>query len=136
MKLTAKTRYGMAVLVVLAAAHGQTVPLTVIAQRLGLSKIYLEQVLSVLRSHHLVSAQKGPSGGYRLEGNPNLWMILSALEPELMALPSSDFTDDRMNQVLETMVYAPLLSSLNTTFANRTLASVAERYAEAPMYYI
>lgn len=136
MKLTAKTRYGIAVLVVLAAANGHTVPLTVIAQRLGLSKIYLEQVLSVLRSHHLVSAQKGSSGGYRLEGSPDLWTILSALEPELMTLPSEDFTDDRMNQVLETMIYAPLLSSLNTTFTNCTLSSVAERYAEAPMYYI
>lgn len=136
MKLTAKTRYGVAVLVVLAAAHGHTVPLNVIAQRLGLSKIYLEQVLSVLRSHHLVNAQKGPSGGYRLEGNPDLWMILSALEPELMALPTADFTDDRMNQVLEDMIYAPLLSSLHATFSSRTLTSVAERYAEAPMYYI
>ena len=136
MKLTAKTRYGLAVLVILAASGGQTVPLTGIAQRLGLSKIYLEQVLSVLRSHRLVHAQKGPSGGYRLEGHPNLWTILSALEPELMALPSADFTDERMNQVLEDLIYTPLLSALTTTLSNRTLTSVAERYAETPMYYI
>ena len=136
MKLTAKTRYGLAVLVLLAAAKGRTVPLMAMAQRLGLSKIYLEQVLSVLRSHQLVSATKGPSGGYRLEGNPDLWVILNALEPEWTSLPNKDFTDERMNEVVEDLIYTPLLNALNSTFSNQTLSGIAERYAEAPMYYI
>jgi Rrf2 family protein len=136
MKLTAKTRYGIAVLVLLAAANGRTVPLTIMAQRLGLSKIYLEQVLAVLRSHQLVSASKGPTGGYRLEDNPDLGVILKALEPDLFTLPSAEFTDERMNQVLDERIYTPLHYAISATLSNIPLSGIAERYAEAPMYYI
>jgi Rrf2 family protein len=136
MKLTSKTRYGLAVMVLLAKANGQTVPLSQIAKRLGLSKIYLEQVLSVLRSHQLVNAQKGPSGGYSLDGQADLWTILSALEPELMTLPDADFTDERMNQVLQEAIYQPILQSLHTVLSSLSLATVAEQYSETPMYYI
>jgi len=136
MKWTAKTRYALAVLVVLAKAEPQTVPLTVIAQRLGLSKIYLEQVLAALRSHQLVIAQKGPSGGYRLNGNPSVWDVLIALEPEWNTLPESDFTDERMNTLLRDEVFGPALAYLRADFSHRTIRTLAEAYAEAPMYYI
>lgn len=136
MKLTSKTRYGCAVMVMLAKANRQTLPLSQIAERLGISKIYLEQVLSVLRSHQLVSAQKGPMGGYRLEGQPDLWTILSALEPELLALPEHDFTDERMNQVLQETLYQPILSALQSTLLPLRITSMAEHYTDAPMYYI
>lgn len=136
MKLTSKTRYGLAVMVLLANAKGQTLSLPWIAQRLGLSKIYLEQVLSALRSHQLVSAQKGPGGGYRLEGQPPVWTIITALEPELALLPEADFTDDRMNQVLQENLYQPILNSLQATLAPIQLTQMAQDYAEGPMYYI
>ncbi len=136
MKLTSKTRYGIAVMVLLAKANGQTLPLTQIAERLGLSKIYLEQVLSVLRSHQLVSAQKGPTGGYRLEGQPDLWTILSALEPELAILPEADFTDERMNKVLLETLYQPLHNAMQSVLVPLRITAIAEHYTEAPMYYI
>lgn len=136
MKWTAKTRYALAVLVVLSKAEPQTVPLIIIAQRLGLSKIYLEQVLAALRSHQLVIAQKGPSGGYRLNGNPSVWDVLIALEPEWNTLPESDFTDERMNILLREEVFGPALEHLRTDLSQRTIRSLAEAYTEAPMYYI
>jgi len=136
MKWTAKTRYALAVLVVLAKADLQTVPLTIIAQRLGLSKIYLEQVLAALRSHQLVIAQKGPSGGYRLNGHPSVWDVLIALEPEWNTLPESDFTDERMNSLLRDDVFGPALEHLRVDLSQQTIRSLAEDYTEAPMYYI
>ena len=136
MKWTAKTRYALAVLVVLAKADPQTVPLITIAQRLGLSKIYLEQVLAALRSHQLVIAQKGPSGGYRLNGNPSVWDVLIALEPEWNTLPESDFTDERMNILLREEVFGPALKHLRTDMSHRMIRSLADDYTEAPMYYI
>ena len=136
MKWTAKTRYAVAVLVLLAKANGQTVPLVVIAQRLGLSKIYLEQVLSTLRSHHMVLAQKGPNGGYRLYGNPSVWSVLIATEPEWDTLPEPDFTDERMNSVLNELIYAPSRDHMRTRLSEQSILTIAEHYAESPMYYI
>lgn len=135
MKWSAKTRYALAVLVLLARAN-QTVPLNVIATRLGLSKIYLEQVLSALRSHHLVVAQKGPSGGYRLNGQPTVWTVLMAMEPEMATLPHHDFTDEPMNRLLEDGLYAPLSQIVRTFLSEHPITTLAEQYTDVPMYYI
>ena len=136
MKLTSKTRYGIAVMVLLAKANGQTLPLSTLAERLGLSKIYLEQVLSILRSHHLVHAQKGSLGGYSLKTQPDLWALLLALEPEFLTLPDAEFDDERMNRVLDDRVYRPILDALRSTLEPQTITSLAEAYSEEPMYYI
>lgn len=135
MKWSAKTRYALAVLVLLAKAN-QTVSLNVIATRLGLSKIYLEQVLATLRSHHLVVAQKGPSGGYRLNGQPTVLMVLMAMEPEMSAVSHQDFADEPMNRLLEDSVYAPLFQIIRTFLSEHPITTLAEQYTDVPMYYI
>lgn len=57
-----------------------------ISEKLGISKIYLEQVFSLLKRAELVTAAKGAQGGYRLARKPgsiNAYEILRALEQSL-----------------------------------------------------
>ena len=63
-------------------------------EKLGISKIYLEQVFSLLKRARLVNSIKGSQGGYQLSRAPRAitaYDILSAIELSLMeeAAPAS-----------------------------------------------
>lgn len=70
MRVSTKGRYGLRAMVDLALhAEEGPVPLKEIAERQGLSESYLEQVFAALRRVGLVTAVRGPAGGYAL-GRP------------------------------------------------------------------
>jgi Rrf2 family protein len=68
MRISAKSRYALAAVIHMARLWGTGEPVTVpsIAEKLGLSKIYLEQSFALLRRGGLVGASKGAQGGYLL----------------------------------------------------------------------
>ncbi|MFT3982771.1 MAG: Rrf2 family transcriptional regulator [Lachnospiraceae bacterium] len=68
MKVSSKGRYALASMILLAQNTADGAPLTVIgiSGQLGISKIYLEQVFSLLRKGGLVTSIKGSQGGYQL----------------------------------------------------------------------
>jgi Rrf2 family protein len=70
MQLSTKGRYAVMAMVDL-ARHGESacVPLAAIAERQHISIAYLEQLFLKLRRSGLVSAARGPKGGYRLSRN-------------------------------------------------------------------
>lgn len=110
MKYSTKVRYGLAVVMVLAEKN-EVIALITIANRLGLSKTYLEQVLYLLKSHQVVESIKGPSGGYRLIDSENLsvYTVFSALDSELTDFQDEQSLDDRkLNQLLNNEVYHPI----------------------------
>ena len=55
MKISAKGRYGLAAMIVLARSYESSSPVTIISisEHLGISKIYLEQVFSLLKRSFL-----------------------------------------------------------------------------------
>ena len=66
-KISTKTRYGMRFMIDLAQSQGEgRVALKDIADRQGLSKKYLEQVVAPLASAGLLDVTRGNQGGYRL----------------------------------------------------------------------
>ena len=67
MKLGTKARYAVMAMVDL-ARHGNAapVPLTEVAERQGISLLYLEQLFGRLRRAGLVAATRGPGGGFAL----------------------------------------------------------------------
>lgn len=110
MKYSTKVRYGLAVVMVLAEKN-ETTALITIANRLGLSKTYLEQVLYLLKSHQVVESIKGPSGGYKLIDSENLsvYTVFSALDSELTEFQDEQSLDDRkLNHLLNSEVYRPI----------------------------
>ena len=78
MKVPAKVRYGLQLMVELALHHGRgPVLVPVIAERQGLPGKYLHVLLGSLKAAGLVRAQRGPSGGCELSRHPG---SISALE--------------------------------------------------------
>ena len=72
MKISAKGRYGLAAMTCLARNFASGSPITIISisEKLGISKIYLEQVFSLLKRAQLVNSIKGSQGGYQLSREP------------------------------------------------------------------
>lgn len=72
MKLSTRTRYGMRLMVDLAEHWGDGyIALKDIAERQGISKKYLEQIVSLLANKGLLIAARGFSGGYQLSRDPD-----------------------------------------------------------------
>lgn len=88
MRISAKGRYGIAAMICLGKeyASGKHVAAIAIAEELGISKIYLEQVFTLLKKGGLVTSTKGAHGGYTLSRDAkdiNLYDILEAIETSL-----------------------------------------------------
>lgn len=66
---------------------------TELSPRLGLSISYLENILKPLKEHDIVTAMKGPGGGYMIRGDVSLlsvWDIASVFESTSTEAPLSD----------------------------------------------
>jgi Rrf2 family protein len=73
--------------------HAGYVTTTELSPRLDLSISYLENILKPLKAHNIVSAMKGPGGGYMILGDTSLisiWDIASVFESTLQTAPSAD----------------------------------------------
>ena len=88
MKISTKGRYALAAVASMAQQYGSGEYITAvsISEKLGISKIYLEQVFSLLKRGGLVVSIKGAQGGYLLSRSPakiSAFDVLSAVEGSL-----------------------------------------------------
>ncbi|OYD08855.1 cysteine metabolism transcriptional regulator CymR [Paludifilum halophilum] len=71
MKISTKGRYGLTIMMDLAARYGdKPTSLKSIAERHNLSEHYLEQLIAPLRNAGLVRSVRGAYGGYKLSRSP------------------------------------------------------------------
>lgn len=128
MRLSAKTRYGLAAMIKLAQSYSNSEYITLIslAERLKISKIYLEQVFSLLKRAELVISTKGAQGGYQLAHSPKhitVWDIFSAIETSLVE--KTDITvadgDETIEEVMQEHVFKLLDDSIKATLNEITL---------------
>lgn len=72
MKISTKGRYGLTIMMELAAKYGEgPISLKSIAEKNGLSEHYLEQLVAPLRNAGLVKSVRGAYGGYVLSREPD-----------------------------------------------------------------
>ena len=88
MRISTKGRYALAAVISMAQKYtgGEYITAVSISEKLGISKIYLEQVFSLLKRGHLVNSVKGAQGGYLLARAPSqisVFDVLSAVEGSL-----------------------------------------------------
>lgn len=86
--MSSKARYGLYVAVELAKRYSPTevVPVTVIAQRTGVTEKYLEQILALMKKGEIVDSVRGANGGYKLTDEPDkisVGQVLRAVEDNL-----------------------------------------------------
>lgn len=148
MRISSKGRYGLAAAISMAQNYESGACITVISlsERLGISKIYLEQVFSLLKKAGLVNSIKGAQGGYRLANPPqkiNAMEILTALEQSLfekteesVAQKASDIENTMQDSVFSLIDKA--VEDTLTKISLYDLAIKAETYREnaSYMFYI
>ena len=76
MMISTRGRYALRVLIDL-AEHGNDayIPMKDVAQRQGISKKYMEQIMPVLTKNRLVEAIHGKGGGYKLLKSPEDYTV-------------------------------------------------------------
>ena len=148
MRISAKGRYALASVIHMAQQHhsGDSVTLISISERLGISKIYLEQVFSLLKRGDLVTSVKGAQGGYLLSCSPaqiSALDVLTAVETGLF-----DKTEETVAEKAPEIEYAMRVSAFQVlddavaaslsqvTLEDLVLASEKHKGDNANMYYI
>lgn len=130
MKISTKTRYGMRVMLDLAARYEEgCTPLKDIAERQGLSKKYLEQVVAPLAAAGLLTVTRGYAGGYQLSRPPRditLADVVSASEDglELMTCTSDLLACERADSCPSRRIWGGLQDAINDYLEGQTLADM------------
>lgn len=148
MRLSTKGRYALAAAVSLAQSHGtgDTVTAVSISETLGISKIYLEQVFSLLKRAGLVVSFKGAQGGYLLARSPDqitVFELLSSVETALFD-PTEDTVPDKapeLDAAMREIVFGRLDAAVKGVLDGITLEELVSetqrRSTEnTQMYYI
>lgn len=102
MRISAKGRYGLSAMISMAQDTNKTEHFTIlsISEKLGISKIYLEQVFALLKRANLVESTKGSNGGYQLARPADMisaYDIIFAIEQMLFEQTKKSLKDSAEN---------------------------------------
>ncbi|MDR1733822.1 MAG: Rrf2 family transcriptional regulator [Oscillospiraceae bacterium] len=115
MRISAKGRYALCALMEIAARTSKNEPVSVIsvAEKLGISKIFLEQTISQLKRAEILHSTKGKNGGYTLTRSPSkitvrevLFAVESALFEKTEALSPEESPSTAA--ALDYLLWSPL----------------------------
>lgn len=142
MKISSKGRYGLAVLASMAKHNNDGKPITVIslAERLEISKIYLEQVFTLLKRSGFVISVKGSNGGYYLAKPPKditAYDILHATESAIFEKAEQTVSkrDENLERAMEN-VFNKLDKTVKEVLSSVTLEDIVNDSGDAYMYYL
>lgn len=148
MRISAKGRYALAEVISMAQQYnnGEHITVISISEKLGISKIYLEQVFSLLKKAKIVSSTKGTQGGYLLTRPPSQITVLDVLlsvEVSLFEQAQETVSDKALDieQALRLSVFEVLDKNVRQTLSTITIADLvaeAEKHKDysAMMFYI
>ncbi|NCB31282.1 MAG: Rrf2 family transcriptional regulator [Clostridia bacterium] len=148
MRISSKGRYALAAVISMAQQYngGESITVMSISKRLNLSKIYLEQVFSLLKRGGIVTSIKGAQGGYQLARRPEQISVLAVLSAaELSVLERTEETvlekAPDIEGAMRAIVFDELDRSLKAILESITLSDLvmeAEKRKDksARMYYI
>ncbi len=148
MRISVKGRYAIAALISMAQQYssGEYITVISISEKLGISKIYLEQVFSLLKKEGIVSSTKGAQGGYQLTKTPReitVLEVLQAVETSLFEQTQETVLEKApdIEKALQLSVFDVLDKNIRQTLSSMTIAdmvSEVERHKidNAMMFYI
>jgi Rrf2 family protein len=148
MRISAKGRYALAAMIHIArnTTRGHCVTVISIAENLGISKIFLEQVFAMLKKGGLVKSVKGAQGGYQLTRQPQLitaYDILAEAEASLFEETAASVPDKApdIDSAIAAAVFGRLDLAIKKTLQQVTLADLAiaaekNRTTNSYMYFI
>ncbi|MEF2248279.1 MULTISPECIES: cysteine metabolism transcriptional regulator CymR [unclassified Paenibacillus] len=139
MKISTKGRYGLTIMMELAAKYGEgPISLKSIAEKNQLSEHYLEQLVAPLRNAGLVKSIRGAYGGYILAAEPadiTAGQIIRILEGPISPV---DFTeeDDPAKRQLWLRIRDSIAEVLDSTTLENMITYQDEEKADNYMFYI
>ncbi|MFB9327202.1 cysteine metabolism transcriptional regulator CymR [Paenibacillus aurantiacus] len=139
MKISTKGRYGLTIMMELAAKFGEgPTSLKSIAERNGLSEHYLEQLIAPLRNAGLVKSIRGAYGGYILSRTPESITagdVIRILEGPISPV---DFTeeDDPAKRNLWLRIRDSIAEVLDSTTLEDLIKYKEEGSQDSYMFYI
>ncbi|MCX7715181.1 MAG: Rrf2 family transcriptional regulator [Clostridia bacterium] len=147
MRISTKARYGLASMIFMAMSDDSSLITVVsIAEKLGISKIYLEQIFSSLKKSELVASTKGSQGGYRLfkaASEITVFDILSCLDGILFEKTDSTVAENacHIEDAMNKAVFYPLDEAVENVLKKITLYDLANeafknKNADNIMYFI
>ena len=148
MRISAKGRYALAAAIELARefSGGASTTVISIAERLGISKIYLEQVFALLKRGEIVSSQKGAQGGYLLTRPPreiSAYDVLLTVETALFQKtePTAPEKAPQMDAALDSLVFGPMDAAVREALSRVSLEDLVMEAqtngdAESLMFFI
>ena len=148
MRISSKSRYALAAMTHMAAHYenGENLTVISIAERLGTSKIYLEQIFSLLKRGGLLNSVKGAQGGYQLARIPRqitVADILSAVELSLFEETKDTVSENapEIDKAIRLSVFDVLDKNIKDTLIRITLENLVleaekNRTDDKMMFYI
>lgn len=133
MKISTKGRYALRMLVDLAEHRGEGfVALKDIAKRQGISKKYLEQIVSVLNKPDILRTNRGYQGGYQLAKSPEQYTVGDILRitegglAPVSCLEQEENLCERANDCTTLFVWEGLYKAINTYLDGITLQDILD----------
>ena len=147
MKISAKSRYALAALIKMGQENAEEKSITILSlsENLGISKIYLEQVFSLLKRGEILTSTKGSRGGYqfaRPTSEISVYDILHTIEFSLFQPAEQTVAkkSSHIENVMQDEIFAKLDNAVAQNLRSITLSSLVEKTAryngDAEMYYI
>lgn len=148
MRISAKGRYALAAAINMAENYdnGECITVISISEKLGISKIYLEQVFSLLKRGGIVNSVKGAQGGYQLARMPRQIAVLDVLSAvELSLFEQTEGTVStkapEIESVMRTSVFDVIDSAVKSVLEKTTLEDLVSQAEEQKknqgfMYFI
>ncbi|HOK42366.1 MAG TPA: Rrf2 family transcriptional regulator [Thermoclostridium caenicola] len=131
MRISAKGRYALAAAINMAENYssGEYITVISISEKLGISKIYLEQVFSLLKRGGIVNSVKGAQGGYQLARSPRqvtVYDVLSAVETALFepAEETVKLNAPEIDAAMRATVFDALDSAVKSALEKITLSDL------------
>lgn len=139
MKISTKGRYGLTIMMELAARHGEgPTSLKSIAEKHQLSEHYLEQLIGPLRNAGLTKSVRGAYGGYVLSKSPeqiSAGEVIRILEGPLSVVDFED-EDDPAKRELWIRIRNSIANVLDTTNLAQLIQFKSEKKTDTYMFYI
>lgn len=143
MMISTKGRYALRMLVDLAQHKNDGfIALKDIAERQGISKKYLEQIVSILNKPEILKKNRGYQGGYMLAQPPECYTVGDILRmtegglAPVACLSQDEITCDRASYCETLFVWEGLYKAINEYLDGITLQDILDRKNDGSFDYM
>ncbi|MGL5676710.1 MAG: RrF2 family transcriptional regulator [Cellulosilyticaceae bacterium] len=135
MKISTKGRYAVEALLYMALHKGEKWNVKIVAEAIGVTERYLEQIFHLLKKAEILETIRGPKGGYMIKGpleDLKVGQIIRAVEGEIIPVPCVHCQDactcDIKDICATRELWCKLLVAITEVIDGMTLQDLVKKY--------